>query len=356
MYAVIMAGGRGTRFWPLSRTEKPKHLLNITGEKTVIQLTVERIKPLIPKENILIVTGIDHASEVAAQLPDIPEGNIIIEPMGRNTAPCIGLAALHIKRRTPHARMAVLPSDHLITDEDLYRATLAAAFDAAGRSPSLVTVGVEPTRPETGYGYIERGETAGTVGDRTIFTARSYREKPDRETALAFIEDGGFLWNSGMFVWSVSAILKEIEALLPDLYEELLLMEKFIGTKEEEATVHASYEKIRPVSIDYGIMEKSRNVLLMEGDFGWSDIGSWDALWDILEKDSEGNALRGTVLQADTSNSLVFGGGKLIATVGISDCIVVDTEDALLICRRGCSQDVRKIIEQLEEKKLTEYL
>ncbi len=358
MYAVIMAGGKGTRFWPRSRERMPKHLLDIACEKTIIQETIDRITPLIPPENILIVTGASHADELKRQTPQIPEGNIIIEPVGRNTAPCIGLAALHVKRTSPDAVMAVLPADQLIKDAKRFRRILAVAAEVAGQGDYLVTIGIEPAGPETGYGYLEQGARQATVKGEDIYRVKSIREKPALAQAQAFLEKGGFYWNSGMFIWRVDAILWAMERWLPDMYKGLLRIEGFLGTPREQEVIDQVYRAIPAVSIDYGVMEKADNVLLVRGDFGWSDVGCWDALWEVSEKDGMGNSTRGcgVFVGIDARNSLVHSPRKLVALVGVEDLIVVETEDSLLVCKRGSSQDVKKVVEALEAKKRKEYL
>jgi mannose-1-phosphate guanylyltransferase len=336
----------------------PKHLLDIVSERTMIQETVDRIAPLIPAENILIVTGLSHADELMEQVPQIPAENVIIEPIGRNTAPCIGLAALHIKRKSPEGVMAVLPADHLINDSERFRILLSCAADMASRDDYLVTIGITPASPETGYGYIEQGEVKYTVEGENVYGVKSIREKPALEQAKAFLEKGGFYWNSGMFVWRVDTILHAIEKWLPDIYAGLLQIEGDIETGREEETVDRVYREIKPISIDYGVMEKADNVLLVRGDFGWSDVGSWDALWEVSNKDSSGNAVHGQrqFIGIEAKNSLVHSPRKLVALVGVEDLIVVETEDSLLICKRGCSQEVKKAVETLQEKNLKDYL
>jgi len=351
-----MAGGRGTRFWPLSRAERPKHLLSIAGERSIIQQTVDRISSYIAKEDIYVVTVATHAEALAAQLPGIPRANIIVEPVGRNTAPCIGLAALYLKRRNPDETMVVLPADHLITDEGQFVETLSAADEMARRTPSLITIGITPTRAETGYGYVERGKGEGTAGGREIFRVGAFREKPDLETAQRFLQQGGFYWNSGMFVWTVATILEEIEGLMPDLSEALDEMDAVIGTGEEVARIADIYAGVTPISIDYGVMERSRRVLLIEGTFGWSDIGSWDALWEVLDKDGDDNAVTGDHIAVQSSRNLVHSSGKLVTLVGVSDIIVVESEDSILVCKRGSSQDVKEAVEILETRKMDDYL
>ena len=356
MFAVIMAGGKGSRFWPRSREKMPKHLLDIQGERTIIRETVDRIRPLVPPERTLIVTGRSHAAELIRQFPEIPAENIIIEPVGRNTAPCIGLAALHILKRVPDAVMLVLPSDHRIGNENAFRRVLAAAGKVAAEGNSLVTIGIRPTGPETGYGYIEQGDLFATGKGEKIYRVRSIREKPPLEQAREFLRQGGFSWNSGMFVWKASTILKAIDRFLPELHEGLLQIREALGTEREEEIVGEVYSAQKAVSIDYGVMEKAGNVLVVPGDFGWSDLGSWDALWEVSGKDENGNAVRGSFIGIDAGNSLVYSPGKLVALVGVRDLLVVETNDALLICRRGRSQDVRKVVEALENKGLKSYL
>jgi mannose-1-phosphate guanylyltransferase len=351
MYAVIMAGGRGARFWPRSRETKPKHLLDIVSDKTIIRETVDRISPMIPPEKILIVTGQGHAQELIRQLPEIPQENIIIEPVGRNTAPCIGLAALHIKRKTPDAVMLILPSDHLIADENRFRKILCVAAVMARRGDYLVTVGIRPTGPETGYGYIEQGQEQAAIDGEKVYDVRSVREKPDLALAQALLDQGNFSWNSGMFIWKVSAILKALQQWLPDLYNGLLQIEAVLGSAREAAVVAEVYQQVRSVSIDYGVMEKARNTLVIPGDFGWSDVGSWDALWEVSPRDEQGNTVRGEAITIDSRNCLVHSPGKTVALVGVEDLIIVETADALLICKRGASQDVRKVVDRLEREK-----
>jgi mannose-1-phosphate guanylyltransferase len=358
MYAVIMAGGKGTRFWPRSREKMPKHLLDIVCERTIIQETIDRIAPLIPAENILIVTGASHAHELIKQVPQIPEKNIIIEPVGRNTAPCIGLAALHIMRKASDEVMVVLPADHLITDAQRFRHILSAAAEMARRGDYLLTIGITPTSPETGYGYLEKGVRKTTVKGEDFYAVKSIREKPALSQAKAFLEQGDFYWNSGMFVWRVDTILGALRKWLPGLHEGLLQIEPALGSDREKSVVDQVYKKTQSISIDYGVMEKAENVLLINGDFGWSDMGCWDALWEVSEKDEHGNAahVSGHFIGVDARNSLIHSPRKLVALVGVEDLIVVETEDSLLVCKRGCSQDVKKVVETLDAKKMKDYL
>ena len=358
MYAVIMAGGRGTRFWPRSREKKPKHLLDITSEKTIIKETVDRIKPLISLNNILVVTGKKHARALIKQLPEIPSRNIIIEPEGKNTAACIGLAALHIRKIVSDDIMVVLPSDHAIADSRKFIDVLDAAAKVAAQEDGLITIGIKPSSIQTGFGYIEQADSFQHIDGEEVFRVKSIREKPDFQQAQAFIQNGNFYWNSGMFIWKASTILKEIDRWLPDLYAGLMKINEALGSPDEAAIVPHVYKKLKSISIDYGVMEKADNVFMLWGDFGWSDVGSWDALWEISAKDSKGNVLTGggNVIFEDTEGSLVYSPQKLVALVGIKDLIIVETKDALLICKKGSSQNVKKVVEVLEEKKLKKYL
>ena len=358
MYAVIMAGGRGARFWPRSREKSPKHLLDIIGAETILRETVNRITPIVSPDKVFIVTGASHAAEVRKQLPELPRENILVEPAGKNTAPCIGLAAIHLRKKDREGIMMVLPSDHFIADEKEFIRVLAIAGKAAKRGENLITVGISPGGPETGYGYLERGEKKFTIDGEDIHHVRSVREKPDKNEADMLIRQGGFFWNGGIFIGKVSTFLNAIARWLPDLYRHLVNMEVAPGNKEEETVVNRAYASIIPVSFDYGVMEKADNILMVRGDFGWSDVGSWDALYQVLSKDEHGNSLAGgsIFLNRNSRNSLVHSPHKLVALVGVEDLIVVDTKDALLICRRGASQEVKNIVELLEQKNLKEYL
>jgi len=358
MYAVIMAGGKGARFWPRSREKKPKHLLDIISEKTIIQETVDRIKPLISSENILVVTGKKHARTLMKQLPEIPSRNIIIEPEGKNTAACIGLAALYIRKIVTDDLMIVLPSDHVIADSEKYLHSIRTAAKTASEENGLVTIGIKPSSVQTGFGYIERANLFKIINEEEVFRVKSIREKPDFQKAKEFVQSGNFYWNSGMFVWKTSVILKEISRWLPDLYSGLMKIDKALCSPDEAATVSSVYKKLASISIDYGVMEKADNVFIIPGDFGWSDVGSWDTLAEISPKDIKNNTSLGdsrTIIE-DSENSLVYNPRKLTALVGIKDLIIIETNDALLICKKGRSQDVKKIVEKLEADKLKKFL
>lgn len=357
LFAVIMAGGSGTRFWPLSRAKHPKQLLSIVGEDTMIQQTVARINGIVDLENIFIVTNEDQAESVKEQLPDIPVKNVLVEPVGRNTAPCIGLAAVHIRRLDPNAVMLVLPADHLISPLRKFHENVRFGSKLAQETNALITFGIEPTRPETGYGYVQfvsgRKET---LRKQVAYKVKTFAEKPTLKTAKRFLGSGDFLWNSGMFMWKVSTVLNHIETNLPEIFEGLCEVEKTIGDFKYVSTLDRVYHQIKGISIDYGVMEHARNVYVVRADFEWSDVGSWEAVFQISRKNREENVARGNHLGVETRNSLVFAREKLIVTVGVEDLIVVDTGDATLICRRDQAQRVKEVVDLLKKKNLEEYL
>ena len=355
MYAVIMAGGRGTRFWPRSRTTTPKQLLDITGEKTMIQQTVERILPVVDKENILIVTNMQQMEALKKQLPEISEDNIIAEPFGRNTAPCICLAAAKIIKQDPEAVMAVLPADHYMGNNKGFCDCISEAARVAVESSALVTIGISPDRPETGYGYIEFDENSLSPVENA-FNVISYHEKPDIDKAEYYLSRGNYLWNSGMFVWKADTILENIEALLPEIYKNIMSASAYFDKPEFDSALKEAYERIKSISIDYGVLEKAASVLTLKGDFGWNDIGSWSAIHDISKKDPNGNVFSGDVISVDSEDVLVYNKNKLTAIVGMKDVVVVETDDALLICSKDKVQDVRKVVDVLEARGEVKYL
>ena len=352
--ALIMAGGRGERFWPRSRQNMPKQFLSLTDDgKTMIQLTVERILPMVAMEDIFIVTNRSYKELVRAQLPELPEENILCEPVGKNTAPCIGLGAVHMAKRYGDAVMMVLPSDHLIKYTSLFLNTLSEACEAAEQGENLVTLGIAPDSPETGYGYIkfQPEETLGRA-----FAVERFVEKPDLETAKAYLASEQYLWNSGMFIWKTSTILKNLEAYLPETYQGLGKIGEAVGTPVEEQVLEREFHAFKAESIDYGVMEKAKNIYILSGAFGWDDVGSWLAVSRIKRSNELGNVVDGNVVTVDTRNTTIQGGGKLIAAVGLEDMIVVDSEDALLICEKDHAGDIKKVLENLKICNRTEYL
>lgn len=352
LFAVIMAGGVGSRFWPRSRKNLPKQLLKIFDDQTLIQSTVNRLKPLIKNENIFIITNKIQANEVKRQLIHIPEKNIIVEPFGRNTAACIGLASIIIKSIDPNAVTLVLPADHIIKHEEIFLNTVYNAAKFASQSDGLVTIGINPTRPETGYGYIQIDENQVA---ENIYKVITFAEKPNYATAVRFLQSGDFLWNSGMFIWKVETILSEIKTYMQDLFELLSDIELSLGTNSFEEVLKKNYGLMKKISIDYGIMEKSKRVYLTKGFFLWSDIGSWEEVYQLSVKDQNGNASVGNVYLDSVLDSYVYSPKNLTAVIGVDNLIIINHEDTLLVCRRDKAQDVKKIVDYLKINGLDKF-
>lgn len=352
--ALIMAGGRGERFWPKSRKNLPKQFLSLTDDgKTMIQLTVERISPLVKLEDIYIATNKDYKQLALEQLPGIPEENILCEPVGRNTAPCIGLGAVHIAKKYEDALMFVFPSDHLIKFNKMFLQTLQDACNVAEKGDNLVTIGIAPDYPETGYGYIKF--------DSHITEGRAYKvdrfvEKPSLEVAKEYLATEEYLWNSGMFTWKVSSILKNMKKFMPDTYDGLMCIQAAIGTEEQESVLEKEFAAFASQSIDYGIMEKADNIYILPGTFGWDDVGSWLAVERIKKTNEFGNVVNGNIITVNTHNCVIQGDKKLIATVGLEDMIVVDTPDATLICSKDHAGEIKKVLENLKICNREEYI
>jgi len=356
MYALIMAGGEGKRFWPLSSRNKPKQFLSLTGEKSMIRQTVDRILPVIPIENVFVVTVGRYAEETLKHIPELPEENLILEPEGKNTAPCIAYGALRIKGSSHDPVTVVLPADHAVGDDEAFREVLRFAGDTAcvklesGDYP-LITLGVTPTMPETGYGYIKAGDgvIAASDGFRALKVKR-FAEKPDLQTALGFLKEGGYYWNSGVFVWKTSSIISEFSKILPGWYEYFDNMSNSMGKPDEKAAVSLFYKGIEPGSIDKLILERSRNTVVIPVNYPWSDVGSWKTLDEFLRKDGDDNIFHGEGVSVDSSGCLVFGDEKVIALVGVRDIVVVDSKDGVLILNKEKSQEVKRVVEELSKR------
>jgi mannose-1-phosphate guanylyltransferase len=358
LYAVIMAGGVGSRLWPRSRAGRPKQFLDLLGPRTLLQETVDRTKPLIPLSRVLVVAGEELATEVRGQVPGLPPENILMEPGPRGTAPCIGLACVALEQRDPGAIMAVLPADHSIADAAGFRRAIAAAAQLAQRG-YLVTLGVTPDQPHPGYGYIQRGKSLGLIGEHPAFQVQRFAEKPGADVAQSYVDSGDYYWNAGIFVWRVARILAEIERYLPALHAELGQVAAAWGSTRQREVLSEAWERVPRTTIDYGVMEKATLAAVLPVEMGWSDVGNWAALAELAEGDGQGNAVRGQGRHVllDTSNSYVYtSAGRLVAVVGLEGWIVVDTPDALLICPKDRAQAVKEIVERLKAEKLEQFL
>lgn len=351
-YGVIMAGGGGTRFWPLSRKETPKQLLNLSGKEIMVNETIDRLSQVISKDNIFIVTNESQVDKMQ-QVTDgrVLAENILSEPAARNTAACVGYAAMKIVKTYGDGIMVITPSDAYIKNNEEYADILRKAVKEAEETNNLVTIGITPTFPSTGYGYIHFERNAADVK-----TVLQFVEKPNLETAKKYVSTGEYVWNSGIFVWKVSVILNKFKKLLPDIYGDLEKIADCLGTSDEKKILNEVYPSIRSISIDYGIMEKSNDIKVVPGEFGWNDVGSWDMLGVLHESDSNGNISVGNTLFVETSNSIVYSSGKLVATVGIDNLILVETPDAIMVCPKDKAQDVKKIVDKLKEQKKEDLL
>ena len=358
-FAVIMAGGVGSRFWPRSRERSPKQFLEILGGGTMIENTLSRLKPLVDRSNVFVVTNRIQADIVRQLVPEMPSSNVLAEPIGRNTAACVGLAALWINRIDPDALMVALPADHIVQNTEEFLRILQLALRVAQEKDALVTIGIKPTHPETGYGYIQSAEEEidrNEYRSQGVYRVKTFAEKPNLETAERFLQSGDFLWNSGIFVWKASVILRELELHLPELHEQLLVVRESIGTPVYEQTLEHAYRIIRSISIDYGIMEKAGNVFVVKGDFGWSDVGSWDEVVRLTPADDAGNSIRGRTILVDSNNNYVDAGKKIVAMIGVDDLIIISTDDAVLVCKKERSQEVKEVVDFIRRKQMNEYL
>ncbi len=365
VYAVIMAGGIGKKLWPLSRKKMPKQFVDLLDDGTMVAKTVRRISPLVREENIFIITSELGRTLLSGSLGSVIRGNIIVEPSSRNTAPCIALATAHIKKRDPDAITIVLPSDHLVLDEEAFIKIVEASIEIASEKKALVAIGIKADRPETAYGYIQVDAqrsipmSFSDLHDFLLFRVKAFAEKPDAVTASEFLESKDFYWNSGVFIWHIDVIEREFERSMPDLYKDLLAIYESLGSESEREVIEDVYSWIHPLSIDYGIMEKAETVFVLAGEFGWSDLGCWD---EVLKIAGSRNAFAGEfpdsqVVQIDCDNVFVKKtAGKVVCTIGLRDVVIVETDDALLVCSKGNSHRVGDVVDALRREGLEEYL
>jgi len=351
-YCVIMAGGIGSRFWPISRTSKPKQFLDIlnTG-KTLLQQTVERFEFFCPRENIFVVTGEAYAEITKEQIPFLSENQILLEPVRRNTAPCIAYAVAKIQCINPEATIIVAPSDHLIFNEDRFRNVIETGIDFASKNDVLVTIGIRPTRPETGYGYIQY-QSDQAIAENCVFPVKTFTEKPNLELASIFLKSGDFLWNSGIFIWHQKSINKALERFAPDIYYNFSDLMTVYNTPHEKMAIFDAYFKCKSISIDYAIMEKADNVYVVEGNFGWSDLGTWGSLFEHCEKNSDNNILtNNSIFTYDVTNSIIYmPKDKVVIVQGLDDYIIAESDKYLLICKKTEEQRIREFVSDMENR------
>lgn len=359
-YCIIMAGGIGSRFWPLSRTKKPKQFFDILGTgKTLLQQTFERVIKVIPENNILVVTNADYGELVKEQIPSLEKSKILLEPMRRNTAPCIAYANYKIQSENPNAKIVVAPSDHLIIKETAFIKVLEKALQYVGKNDTLLTLGIQPSRPETGYGYIQiNGGKGEVVLNESFRNVKTFIEKPDLKMATLFIESGDFFWNSGIFFWSLKSIMNAFEKYLPEVDNLFKEGTEVYNTDKEVDFINKTYPESKNISIDYGILEKAENVIVLCSDFGWSDLGTWGSLYEKLQKDDTGNAITGTdIFTYDTNNSIInIDKNKLAVIQGLEDYIVVDSGNILLICKKDEEQRIKHFVNDIRLERGDEFI
>jgi mannose-1-phosphate guanylyltransferase len=350
VYAVIMSGGLGSRFWPKSRKSLPKQFLKTVGDKTMIECTVDRVLDIIPKDNVCVVTNKNYVS-IIQKLLSIKDENIFKEPANKETASCIGLAAVKLLKKDFDAVMVVLPSDHVIIGQEEFQNTLKTAIDIASDGEYLVTMGINPSRPESGYGYIEKGEEQ----EKGVYKVKRFVEKPNVDVAKSFIEKGNYLWNSGMFIWRADRLLKEIKKYLPDLYKNLMRIYEYLGTPQEQEVINEEYFKIDGISIDFGVMQRTHRAVVLDTNFVWDDIGSFTSLERFLNKDENNNIVpSGEASLLEVSNTTILGDKRLIAAVGIKDMLIVDTEDVVLVCPKDRCQDIKELVKRMSNQDVFE--
>lgn len=353
VYGVIMAGGGGTRFWPLSRQREPKQLLNLTGKGLMINETIDRMRLFIDKEDLFLVTNVTQKEKMkSAVCGRVLENHILCEPMARNTSACIGYAAMEIVKKYGNGILCISPADHFIKDTDAFVRILKLAVSTVEKEDKLVTIGVTPTYPATGYGYIKFDKTQTSAAKSVL----EFKEKPDKEIAERYLVSGEYAWNSGIFVWKASTILKQLQEFLPEVFEGLQKIGAAMQTPKEQQTIEEVYATIPSISIDYGVLEKSKEIKVILGAFGWNDVGSWETLDALHDKDENGNIIIGNHINIETKNCISYAKKRLIATIGVENLIIVETEDAILICDKNHAQDVKKVSDILVNTNQTKYL
>jgi mannose-1-phosphate guanylyltransferase len=365
-FAVIMAGGVGTRFWPKGTLRLPKQFIRIADENhTLLQQAYKRLEGVFNDSKIFVVTNVIYKNEVKKQLPKIPEDNIICEPIGRNTAPCIGLSCLFINQFDSKANVLVVAADHLIGDEKEFHRVIKSGLKFVNENGGIVTLGIHPTKPETGYGYIQYDadkvidvelESKGESSFEKIFKVKTFAEKPNAEVAAEFLKSGDFLWNSGMFIFRTDTMMEEIKNFMPELDTALVKLRDNLLSKDFPKILEAEYSKLKSISIDYGVMEKAKEVYIIRSHFGWNDVGAWDEVYNIKEKDNNGNVNQGRTVTINTKNCLIINDMKMVATIGVEDLLIINTENGLLICKRGEAQSVKEVVDYLRRKGLDQYL
>jgi mannose-1-phosphate guanylyltransferase len=357
LYALILAGGAGTRFWPVSTKSRPKQFLSLDHDgKSLLKLTFERIKDTVPPQRIYVVTSAAQRDMTAKELPELILDNIIAEPVQRNTAAAIGYAVIRITRDDPQAGFLVLPSDHLIENKDVFVATMIAGAQVAAKTDSIVTFGIVPTSPSVGYGYIKKGAEHAEIGGVKVFDVEEFREKPDASAAKEYVDSGQYLWNSGMFVFKNTGFLTAMEKHLPKHYKALMKIQGSILSREEETVTIKEYYALEPISIDYGILEKTENIKMVESKFDWKDVGSWSSMEQVLGKDGDNNAAKGDNVVLDSKDNVIVSEGGVIAAVGVEGLVIIHTPKATLVCKKEDAEKVRDVVEKLKKKGLDQYL
>lgn len=356
-YCLIMAGGSGTRFWPRSRVAKPKQYLSIFGDKSLIQESIQRFANFIPEESIYVVSAKGQQPVLESQTQNLPKENLIYEPVGKNTLPAIGLAALFIAQKDADGIMVVSPSDHLIQNDELFQKTIESAAMIADKKDGIVTIGITPKYPATGYGYVQTSEEIQIGQTIKSYAVARFVEKPNVDVATEYLKQGGFFWNSGIFIFKVSVFLKAVQEFAPALYADLLRIKEHLGADSYESALDKIYREVESISVDYGILEKASNVFLVQGDFVWNDLGSWEEVYKYdPKKDENQNATTGEVVLIDTKNSYVYAPNSLVAVVGLEDVIVVQEGDTIMVCKRDRAEDIKAVVGEITKRKLNQYL